>query len=64
MFSDPRLSSLFVSFRRVLEEESRARRADRFPPFSPFFAADQAGNSIYDIFDKVMVIAAGQCIYW
>ncbi|KAF8314186.1 ABC transporter [Clavulina sp. PMI_390] len=29
-----------------------------------FMSLYQAGNQIYDLFDKVMVIAAGYCIYW
>ncbi|CED83351.1 abc transporter [Phaffia rhodozyma] len=29
-----------------------------------FISLYQAGNQIYELFDKVMVIAAGQCIYW
>ncbi|KAF8314175.1 hypothetical protein DL93DRAFT_2228010 [Clavulina sp. PMI_390] len=29
-----------------------------------FMSLYQAGNQIYELFDKVMVIAAGYCIYW
>ena len=29
-----------------------------------FISLYQAGNQIYDLFDKVLVIAAGECIYW
>lgn len=29
-----------------------------------FVSLYQAGNQVYELFDKVMVIAAGQCIYW
>jgi ATP-binding cassette subfamily G (WHITE) protein 2 (SNQ2) len=31
---------------------------------SLLYLTDQAGNQIYELFDKVVVLAAGYCTYW
>ena len=48
----------------ALEYTQAMRTITDFTKNTCFISVYQAGNQIYELFDKILVIAAGRCIYW
>lgn len=48
----------------ALEYVRHVRTITNVSGAASFVSLYQAGNQIYELFDKVLVIAAGHCIYW
>lgn len=48
----------------ALEFTQAMRTITDYQKTTTFISVYQAGNQIYELFDKILVIAAGRCIYW
>jgi ATP-binding cassette subfamily G (WHITE) protein 2 (SNQ2) len=48
----------------ALEFTQAMRTITDYNKNTTFISVYQAGNQIYELFDKILVIAAGRCIYW
>lgn len=48
----------------ALEFTQAMRTITDYRKTTTFISVYQAGNQIYELFDKILVIAAGRCIYW